>query len=60
MTGVQTCAIPISVAYRAKRLEYAAALGDGWTDDVEQAWTLAYNLTSETMMLGAMEEPRST
>ena len=37
----------------------AAALGDGWTDDVEQAWTLAYNLTSETMMLGAMDDTTS-
>jgi nitric oxide dioxygenase len=35
----------------------AAALGDAWTDEVEEAWTLAYNLTAETMMMGAAEQP---
>ena len=35
-----------------------AALGDAWTDEVEQAWTLAYNLTAETMMLGALQGPQ--
>ena len=35
----------------------AAALGEGWTADVEEAWGLAYNLTAETMMIGAMEDP---
>jgi hemoglobin-like flavoprotein len=35
----------------------AAALGEGWTAEVEEAWTLAYNLTAETMMIGAMECP---
>ena len=33
----------------------AAALGTGWTADVEEAWMLAYNLTAETMMAGAMK-----
>ena len=33
----------------------AAALGERWTADVEEAWSLAYNLTAETMLLGAME-----
>ena len=33
----------------------AAALGSRWTDEVEEAWSLAYNLTAETMMLGAMD-----
>jgi hemoglobin-like flavoprotein len=33
----------------------ADALGDRWTADVEEAWALAYNLTAETMLLGAME-----
>jgi methyl-accepting chemotaxis protein/nitric oxide dioxygenase len=33
----------------------AAALGHGWTDDVAEAWTLAYNLTAEMMMTGALE-----
>jgi len=33
-----------------------AALGDGWTHDVEEAWTMAYNLMAETMITGAMEE----
>jgi hemoglobin-like flavoprotein len=34
----------------------AAALGDDWTADVEEAWKLAYNLTAETMMQGAMDD----
>ena len=34
----------------------AAALGDGWTGDVEEAWTLAYNLTAEAMLTGALKE----
>ena len=29
--------------------------GDGWTAEVEEAWALAYNLTAETMMTGALE-----
>ena len=33
----------------------AAALGAGWTADVEEAWMLAYNLTAETMMAGALK-----
>ena len=33
----------------------ASALGDRWTPEVEEAWSLAYNLTAETMMLGAMD-----
>ena len=35
----------------------AAAVGDDWTTEVEEAWTLAYNLTAETMMTGAMQAP---
>jgi hemoglobin-like flavoprotein len=35
----------------------AATMGDRWTDEVEEAWMLAYNLTAETMMLGALESP---
>jgi nitric oxide dioxygenase len=35
----------------------ADALGSRWTEEVEEAWSLAYNLTAETMMLGAMEGP---
>jgi hemoglobin-like flavoprotein len=31
----------------------ADALGPDWTDEVEEAWRLAYNLTAETMMSGA-------
>lgn len=34
----------------------ASALGGRWTAEVEQAWRLAYNLTAETMMLGALHE----
>jgi hemoglobin-like flavoprotein len=33
-----------------------AAVGDAWDEQVEEAWRLAYNLTAETMMLGALEE----
>ena len=33
----------------------AAALGARWTADVEEAWMLAYNLTVETMMAGALK-----
>ena len=35
----------------------AAALGESWQHDVQEAWELAYNLTAETMLLGAMDEP---
>jgi hemoglobin-like flavoprotein len=35
------------------------AMGPRWTDDMARAWTLAYNLTAQTMMLGAMEEADS-
>jgi nitric oxide dioxygenase len=35
----------------------AAALGSRWTADVEEAWTLSYNLTAETMMTGALQRP---
>ena len=28
-------------------------LGDAWTDDMEASWRQAYDLVSETMMLGA-------
>ena len=33
----------------------AAALGDRWTPEVEEAWTLGYNLIAEMMLLGALE-----
>ena len=36
------------------------AVGEAWTPDVEEAWRLAYNLTAETMMLGALGEEPST
>jgi hemoglobin-like flavoprotein len=35
----------------------AAAMGDDWTPEAEEAWTLAYNLIAETMMTGALEGP---
>jgi hypothetical protein len=35
----------------------AAALGEDWNPDLEEAWVLAYNLTAETMMMGAAEDP---
>jgi hemoglobin-like flavoprotein len=31
----------------------ADAVGPDWTDEVAEAWRLAYNLTAETMMSGA-------
>jgi hemoglobin-like flavoprotein len=38
----------------------AQALGASWTAEANEAWTLAYNLTAETMMLGAVAVgPRS-
>jgi len=33
----------------------AAAIGDEWSGEVEAAWRLAYNLTAETMMMGALD-----
>jgi hemoglobin-like flavoprotein len=36
------------------------AIGVAWNPEVEEAWRLAYNLTAETMMLGAMGEEPST
>jgi hemoglobin-like flavoprotein len=35
----------------------AAALGPEWTDAVEAAWLLAYNLMVEAMMAGAADGP---
>ena len=40
---------------RALLAALAAALGERWTADVQEAWSLAYNLTAETMLQGAME-----
>jgi nitric oxide dioxygenase len=34
----------------------AAETGPGWTPELEEAWTLAYNLIAETMMTGALED----
>jgi nitric oxide dioxygenase len=33
----------------------AAALGDGWTAEVEEGWCAAYNLISEAMLTGTLE-----
>jgi hemoglobin-like flavoprotein len=35
----------------------AAALGPAWTAEAAEAWGLAYNLTAETMLSGAMDLP---
>jgi hemoglobin-like flavoprotein len=35
----------------------ATALGSQWTPAVEEAWALAYALTAETMLAGALEAP---
>jgi hemoglobin-like flavoprotein len=34
------------------------AMGDRWTPEANEAWTLAYNLIAETMMAGALEAQR--
>ena len=34
-----------------------AALGPAWTTEAEEAWLLAYNLTAETMLSGAVDHP---
>ena len=36
-----------------------AALGSAWTTEAAEAWALAYNLTAETMLSGAMDHPPS-
>jgi hemoglobin-like flavoprotein len=33
----------------------AAALGPVWTTEAAEAWALAYNLTAETMLSGALD-----
>jgi hemoglobin-like flavoprotein len=33
----------------------AAGMGEGWTADLDEAWRLAYNLTAEPMMMGALD-----
>ena len=35
----------------------AEALGDTWTDEVQEAWRLAYNLAAEAMMDAATRSP---
>lgn len=34
-----------------------AARGPAWTAEAAEAWLLAYNLTAETMLSGAMDHP---
>ncbi len=36
----------------------AAASGDRWSTEIEEAWTMAYNLTAEIMMMGARDDDR--
>ena len=36
------------------------AIGEKWTPEVDEAWRLAYNLVAETMMLGALNEARTS
>jgi nitric oxide dioxygenase len=33
-----------------------AALGSRWTPEAAEAWTMAYSLTAETMLAGALDE----
>jgi hemoglobin-like flavoprotein len=37
----------------------ADASGEDWTPELEEAWTLAYNLIAEMMMTGALEDHRA-
>src|SRR3954453_5175770 len=34
----------------------AVAVGPGWTTETEDAWRMAYHLTAETMLAGALED----
>ena len=34
----------------------ASAIGDRWNTEIDEAWTVAYNLTAEIMMMGARED----
>ena len=34
-----------------------AALGPAWTDELAEAWSLAYDLVAETMLQGALLSP---
>ncbi len=43
---------------RALLSTLAAELGPRWTAEVAEAWALAYNLMAETMMTGALAQPR--
>jgi nitric oxide dioxygenase len=43
---------------RALLAALGQAMGDRWTSEAQEAWTLAYNLIAETMMAGALEAPR--
>ena len=53
--GYGVCAAHYRLMGRALLAALAAELGDRWTPEVAEAWSLAYNLTAETMMLGAMD-----
>jgi hemoglobin-like flavoprotein len=37
----------------------AAALGPEWTDEMAEAWRMAYNLTAESMMAGPVTTARA-
>jgi hemoglobin-like flavoprotein len=53
--GYGVCAAHYRLMGDALSGALAEALGSGWTDDVDEAWTMAYNLTAELMMTGALE-----
>ena len=53
--GYGVCAVHYTLMGSALLGSLEAALGTRWTADVSEAWTLAYNLTAETMMLGALD-----
>jgi len=53
--GYGVCAAHYTLMGAALLASLEAALGAAWSADVSEAWTLAYNLTAETMMLGALD-----
>jgi hemoglobin-like flavoprotein len=50
---------PVHYRFMGEALVAALAglLGQEWTPELAEAWALAYNLTAEAMMMGAMEGP---
>src|SRR3954452_1514913 len=54
--GYGVCSVHYALMVSSLLASLQAALRRQWTAEVREAWTLAYNLTAETMMLGALED----